>query len=118
MNALKKITIRAVPDEDPDTSYLEQEGFEDALASYNRGDFGFVGVYAEAEVRRENVKGGYSSMHRIRTPGIWGIETDSEDSYFREVGEDELDELKEILTSFNVDLSNWDTLVSQALDNI
>jgi hypothetical protein len=36
-----------VPDETPDPSYLEQEGFEARLAEYRAGEFAFAGVILE-----------------------------------------------------------------------
>ena len=58
----------------------------------NRGDWCFFGISAEATV----VVGG--TIQTIRSGGLWGIESDSGDAYFREVGNEQLSELRDTLT--------------------
>jgi len=87
--------IRIMPDQDPDTSYLDQEGFEDRKRAFEKGDFGFVGVMAVAEVEVGGV------MQEITSGGIWGIESDSGTKYFRSVGKEEYDALKGVLRDMN-----------------
>jgi hypothetical protein len=109
---LEKIEIKVEGDSDADTSYLEQEGFEEELANYREVKFGYVGVYAKARVTSQ----GYSQW--FRTPGLWGIEDTSKADYFVEVAKEELDQLKDELTSYNVDISNFDELAEQAIDEM
>lgn len=52
--------------------------------AYNRGEWCMVGVYAVANIRIHTPQGGYSSIQTIRTPGLWGIESDSTDDYIAE----------------------------------
>lgn len=63
----------------PDTSYLEQEEFEDRLARYRRGDFGYVGIVARVllDVDGRDVEIGYDSL--------WGIESDSGEEYLEDI---------------------------------
>jgi len=42
--------MQVVPDENPDTSWLEQKGSEDRLSQYRAGMFGFVGVQAVCDL--------------------------------------------------------------------
>jgi len=44
MKRIHNVTVRRINDCNPDTSYLEQEGFEKRLDEYNRGHFEFVGI--------------------------------------------------------------------------
>jgi hypothetical protein len=69
------IKVKRMEDVDVDSSYLEQEGFEDRLAQYRRGDFGFIGVVVTVE--RGGIKMGCDSL--------WGIEDDSGEEYFESV---------------------------------
>jgi hypothetical protein len=62
--------------------------------AYNRGAWCMVGVWAEAEVI---VSG---TVQRIRSGGLWGIESDSDASYFEEVAREQLAELADILAEF------------------
>ena len=41
-----EIVMETVPDQYPDTSYLEQEGFEERLQQHRDGRFGFIGIRA------------------------------------------------------------------------
>jgi len=56
-------------------------GFEDRLAAFNRGDFCFVGVYARYELH--NWQSGVTAT--FRSAGLWGIESDSDGTYFQQV---------------------------------
>ena len=86
-----------VPDEYGDASWLEQEGlgFEDRLAAYQRREFGLVGVQAVCTLNIPNGNG--YILNEIRSPGLWSIESDSDESYFAEIGEEEIFQLKEML---------------------
>lgn len=83
------VRIEVLPDEDLDASYLEQDGWEDRLAQYNAGDFYFVGVRVAVETH--NTTSGV--LTTTTTAGVWGIESDSDESYIREVAADEAHEL-------------------------
>lgn len=86
-----------VPDEYGDASWLEQEGlgFEDRLAAYRRGEFGLVGVQAVCDLHIPHGKG--YIVNELRSPGLWSIESDSDESYFAEVGNEELSTLRDML---------------------
>lgn len=98
---LHKIEMVVVPDESPDPSYLYQEGlgFEDRRAAYERGEFGFVGVKAVAEI---NISG---IIETIESPGLWGIEDDSGDEHLKDVYRDELSTLYEMLKELKVEFN-------------
>lgn len=89
----------AVPDEYGDASYLEQEGFEDRLAEYRSGAFGFLGVQAVCELYIP--QGTCYIVNELRSPGLWGIETDSDDSYLAEVGAEEVTQLRDMLAELH-----------------
>lgn len=105
-----ELRIVAETDNDPDLSYLEQDYADvpaDEAARYRQQDaerlasygetWHTVGVYAEARLKFRTPQGGWTQGAIVRTPGIWGIETDSELSYFDELGDDQLAELQEML---------------------
>ena len=96
MSKVISVIVKVLPDEDPDTSYLDQKGFEDRLTQFKRGHFNFVGVRAEAEVEIAGV------VQEITSGGLWGIESDSEASYFREVGKEEYSQLKDVLAEMGI----------------
>jgi hypothetical protein len=94
---LSKITIRHIPDSDPDTSYLEQEGFENRLLAYRRGEFEYIGIRAEAEIL---TRGCYQS---ITSAGIWGVESDSHPNYISTLEREQLEELNGYLDDLGVE---------------
>lgn len=57
----------------------------------NRGDWCFFGISAEAKVIVNGV------FQTIRSGGLWGIESDSGDAYFRTVAAEELSNLRDTL---------------------
>lgn len=91
-------------DPDPDPSYLEQDAFEDRLAQFKRGDFGFCYVRATVEVIVPMGKG-HGYIQRFESPGLYGIEDDSGDAYIAEVFGEECFELEAILEAFGVQVT-------------
>lgn len=86
------INIQQVTDEDPDTSYLEEDDSRERLEAYNRGHFGYIGIRAVALVQfKDNL------TQEISSGGLWGIEDDSDRDYLKTVAEEELDQLAEEL---------------------
>ena len=84
------IYTRIEPDNDADSSYLLQKGFENRWRQYNNGVFEFVGVRALAEILDND------TIKRVETPGVWSIESDNQESIDIHT-KDELDELKDTL---------------------
>ena len=104
MNTVSTARIVVVCDADPDPSYLEQEGWEDRLAQYRNGDFEFVGVYLEADVHVPVFDGTITMLTKERSCGLWGIESDSGEDYFRSVACDEYHEFAAMLAAMNCGL--------------
>lgn len=90
MSIKTTVRIEVVPDNDPDVSYLEQEGFEARRAEYRADAFSFVGVRVAVETH--DTDSGVST--RTQTAGLWGIESDSGEDYFREVAAEEASTLQ------------------------
>lgn len=96
----RDFVLDVVNDDSPDTSYLEQEGFEDRRAEYEAGAFGFFGIRAAVVIPVP-----YGADHidaTIRSPGLWGIESDCGDDYIREVFEEQCAVLAEMLEGLNI----------------
>lgn len=108
---IESVRFRMMTDGDPDLSYLEQDYADVAktdpaeaakyraqdaqrLQDYRDGYWHTVGIYAEAKLRFATPQGGWLNGPEVRTGGIWGIESDSGDDYFEEIGQDELEELR------------------------
>lgn len=91
-----RVWIEHKVDTDPDTSYLEQEGFEERKRQYLADLFGFLGIIAKCEVQ----SGDSSTIQTLRSGGLWGVESDSDKSYLAEVATEELSSLRSELESF------------------
>jgi hypothetical protein len=61
------------------------------MESLNRGDWGYVGIRADAEIIVDGVS------QDISSGGLWGIESDSDRAYFAEIDGEQLSELREQL---------------------
>ena len=83
-------------DLDPDVSYLEQDEFEDRLAAYKKGKFNLVGVRVEAEVTIAE------TTQTLASPGLGGIESDSEQEYLDEIIAEEWKALRVVLKTVGV----------------
>lgn len=95
LKKIDKIIIERIYDEDPETSYLEQVGFEDRLEQYKNDSFSFLGIRAKATILIP--MGNHYLIQEITSGGLWGIESDSDESYFEEVAKEELSALSEAL---------------------
>ena len=105
-------------DDNPDTSYLEQDEFVDRLEAFRRGDFAFVGVRLVARIRFETKQGGGIHGPTITTGGLWGIEDDSGEDYFRTVAADETGELEEMLTALGIQPAYAETVAREAARDV
>jgi hypothetical protein len=94
---LQTIRVVIAPDPDPDVSYLEQDGFADRRAAYERGEFDFVGVRAEADVLIE------STVQTLASAGLWGIENDADSTdEIVDIAIEEYGQLRKILKTIGV----------------
>lgn len=110
-----KVTVtfsrETLDDCDGDTSYLQQEYSDVAdpverakykeqdaqrLAAYRKGNWSFVGVRAKAMIRvnRDDHNQSITAIYELTSPGLYGIESDSSESYFAEVYAEECAQLK------------------------
>ena len=85
----EEIVMETLPDPCPDTSYLQQEGFEERLRHAENGIFSFIGVRASCTVYIGIGQKGHTIAQRIDSPGIWSVESDSNDSHIQELFENE-----------------------------
>ena len=121
---MKKVTIgeimiEVVGDEFPDLSYLDQfensgdpilrvnhKANQERKQAYNEAKWWCIGIRASANIDiHQDDK--HRTTHSISSPGLWGIESDSDKSYFEEVAREELNQLYHDLTALNVDVSDF-----------
>lgn len=94
------VEIVVLPDPYTDASYLAQPENEDRRAAYQRDEFSFVGI--RARVRRHNWRTGVVSV--VESAGLWGVESDSGEDYFRAVGEEELASITGDVATAGIDI--------------
>lgn len=98
-------------------SYVKQD--YERMESLNAGHWCFIGIRAEAILHIPYMtegRGGrtYFKSEPIASGGLWGIESDSGDSYLQEVEEEELADLREQLKAIGFS----SRAISQAFKNV
>lgn len=84
------------------------------MEQLNRGHWCFVGLQAEARVAISLDGGQTFKLDKITSGGLWGIESDDDKSYFAEVAEGELSQLKGLLAAYGFGR----TTVARAIKNV
>lgn len=77
--------------QDPD--YAEEDA--DRLRTFQRGDWSFIGVRAVA--RCFIVQNGVGTYVNLESPGLWGIESESNSDYLDDVYAEEVNHLKGLI---------------------
>jgi hypothetical protein len=101
---IERVYILTTLDESPDLSWLEQSYNDpsiapdealrmraadaERLAAYRQGDWYMVGIQLAVEVVLAR-PGRVDEVITLTTPGLWGVESDSGDEYFRSIADDE-----------------------------
>ena len=101
MAVVTELRCSIMPDDFADASYLEQEGFEERKAAYERVEFCLVGVCAEATICFEGEHDAKSGVTHLRSPGVWGVEDDCPD-YIDDIYREELTTLRAMLDEMGV----------------
>jgi hypothetical protein len=117
--------------------YADQD--YERMKAYNRGDWYMLGVWAEVEIsipyygrkltrferlrRKDNRPITHWRMETVRSGGLWGIESDSDDDYIDEVYADETHDLIYVLESMGIEVVNDESdsdrgLISRVLATI
>jgi len=91
--------------------YARQQRYADfrRMESLQRGDFDFIGIIAKCEVKYSIGNNNYRLEH-FTSGGLWGIESDSEQKYIDDIEREQLQDLKEHLQTFNINVKNFDKI--------
>jgi hypothetical protein len=81
------------------------------MEAYNNGEWYMAGIRAVAEVTCP-VGNGNSRIERLSSGGLWGIESDSD---MGDIEQEQLDDLREHLEHFGVDVNNFAELAAKAV---
>jgi len=102
--------------EKPDSKYYREYALQDynRMVAYNRNDWWMIGIIAEAVVSYQ-INRHDKRLECFTSCGLWGIESDSDGKYIEQEARNQLDDLKDHLSRFGVDLSNFDGLAEKAL---
>jgi hypothetical protein len=69
------------------------------MMAYDRGEWGMVGIKAEAETAI-SIGNGCWKLDTITSGGLWGIETDADEKFHNEIEQEQLAELKDYLKEY------------------
>lgn len=87
---------------DPKHPEYALQDYERAEA-FNDQSWYMLGIRADAEVGVSWDLGKNWKLDELTSGGLWGIESDSEERYFKEVEGEQLSELKDILKAYGFD---------------
>lgn len=85
-------------DPNPETSYLEQDEFRERREAYGRDEWFLIGCRVEADV----VIAPETVMQTLRSSGLNGIESDSEQDELDEIAHQEWMRLRDVLKAVGV----------------
>lgn len=101
--------------EKPGTDDYKKYGKQDyaRMEQISRGDVWFIGIRAEAELKVETNNGNSFRSETLSSSGLWGIESDSDDDYKKEIGNEQLSELRDYLESFGLEFEDekWEEMI-------
>lgn len=80
------------------------------MEAYSNGEWCMIGIIAKAEVQTAR----NSTIQTIRSGGLWGIESDSDDDYFKEVADEQLSELRMELEAIGFSTAQIDRAFAKA----
>lgn len=106
-------TINHVIDYEPDTSYMDQDGFEERKEQYHNDVFSLMGIKVETEILTSLDNGKNWLINHISSGGLWGIESDSGVEYLKSVALEEMSELRTTLTGMGFS----ETEIKRSFDN-
>jgi hypothetical protein len=94
-------------DPDPDMSYLDPDAnpeYAARLAAYHAGAWHCIGIKARATFLIG--LGEAAVIQTVESPGLWGIESDSDAGYLDEVFHEEVRTLRDMLAQLNVTVAD------------
>lgn len=90
-------------DDCPDLFWLDDDAGRERLADFHDGHWHMIGVQAAATILIP--LGRHFVMQTLTSPGLWGIESDSDDAYLDQVFAEECDTLVAMLGALGVSVT-------------
>ena len=88
-------------DDDPDTSFMDEEGHEETKKKWLNVELGCVGV--QAEITLQIPCHNHYIEQTITSPGIWGVFVETrDDQYLEELFNEESEILTDMLTAIGI----------------
>ena len=122
---IDELHIEQPIDTAPDLSHLEDPEVQghkyfaenqQRLKAYGEEWF-MVGIIASADILIPTKQGGFLRQ-KLKSGGLWGIESDSDREYFQEVAKEEMADLKDVLSQFNIDLDDFDKYAENVISAV
>jgi hypothetical protein len=104
----------STPADEDELDYFVQD--YERVEDYNKAYWYMTGCVAKAVVMH-TVAGGREVEEEFNT-SVWGIESDSDKDYFRQTAGEMLSELRHELEQAGIDMSGWDELAAQAIEEM
>lgn len=78
------------------------------MEGYCKGDWYMIGIIAKASICIPYES--YDKIETISSGGLFGIESDSGDTYIQDIEKEQLSELKDLCIRMNVSIRNWNSI--------
>jgi hypothetical protein len=74
------------------------------MEGYENGNWQVLGIVATAEIAYD-IGGGSKRLERLSSGGLWGIDSDSDQGYLKEVEQEQLEDLSSHLGHFGIEIT-------------
>lgn len=113
MKRITDVYLVSYIETNPDLSFIEEDS--DRMEAYFRGDWCMLGIQAIAKIQTsENGKSWL--CNEVASGGLWGIESDSDDSYKKELFNEQLEELRNVLETLGFNKRQIDQAFKAAVE--
>lgn len=89
-----------------------RENYE-RIMEFERGEVGLIGIVAHATVSYPIDNNGDRRREYLSSSGLWGIETDNTSEEIESIEKEQLDDLREHLNVFGVDVLDFDKKIKK-----
>ncbi len=98
-------------DEPVGSKAYREYGMQDfkRIEGYNNNDWFYICISAKATVSY-SINNEDLRFETLSSGGIWGVETDGGEDFIKEIETEELNDLKDHLKQFGIDVSNFDSI--------
>lgn len=102
-----KAKFHMIREEDNYSDANDEKDYDpERVKAYRAGQWHFIGIRAKAVI--DVIRQGYTTQYEFESAGLWGIESDSDESYLQEVFREECHQLKSDIEAIATGPIEWE----------